>query len=93
MRRENPYWIHAQEIMRNTKPIVEVVDLLPPLPVAQEKEKFFRPVTNFKFEEKDNGEHIEIINRRNRFKRFQGSADTIEEAYREFETELEESYR
>lgn len=69
----NPFWEQAKEVIKNRKPIKEVEDKLPRLPVIPE-EKEFKEIT---YDFRNVGGHIEVFANGE----FQYSADTMKEAH------------
>lgn len=69
----NYFWERAKEAIRNQKPIKEVEDKLPKLPVIPE-EKEFKEIT---YDFRNVGGHIEVFANGE----FQYSADTMKEAH------------
>ena len=69
----NPFWEQAKKVIKNRKPIKEVEDKLPKLPVIPE-EKEFKEIT---YDFRNVGGHIEVFANGE----FQYSADTMKEAH------------
>ena len=72
----NPFWEQAKEVIKNRKPIKEVEDKLPKLPVIPD-EKDFHEVKEITYDFKNVGGHIEVFANGE----FQYSADTMKEAH------------